>query len=1042
MSTANSIGTPHILARLAGVLFPGGFGPWYVASFLRGFCYYWPLLVLLFLPLGMMAGTLGAEFGPKFLFFHDDGLKQFVAGAAVAFYWAAVLFVAYLLSLRERRETNSPTPARKPPPQRFLPYSVAIVASLGITTLGCAAILVLCLASFRVLSDPITTSQSVAPEARAANRDPAALDPLEDLAESSAADPDTAKSGSSVGATLRLHFVYFGIGALTTWGIMGLAVRIFRRRRAHATRESRRGRFARWWIGLRRRLRRLTTPPLVGGSGTARRVCRWALGLPLALVWTVVLVYLVRGDATAGMRYAGALAFAVVGLGASILAVARPEWTRLFLAALAVNSVLAYAGVSYCLSSCPWGLLAAFIAALGCAIFVGAVVWTFFPKQWQHAQGTVLHRVLMLPTRERRALGIGLLYLVVIPIVLTVFGLTSFLASPVPLILLLLFGVIAVYGLVAYAVRRSMAVLLALVVLVACVSHVQPYRMRFPGLEKEPILDLHAQTQAEVNLQKDFDGLLEKYLNTALEAKAATQDREIRDAEREAQLTKEIQELEKNLKERWGKMEDGNRTRASRLLAATQEDWRVSKLNLKHGRSKGDGLLVARGDDADRDRDDDLKVWPKLPEENRPLVIIAVSGGGIRAAVWTFAVLKELELWFAGLDPPTDFPSHVRIIAGASGGIVGASYYVASLPHPDQRPLPDCRRRDLEEQQSWLASDFLTPLFQRGALSDFPCWLSPWPMRHDRGRALEEAWSYHLKRPGARPGPGEGVLDLTFDDLRPGEKDGWRPSLVISPMLVEDGRRLIISNLDMRYPISNDGSVLTQSPTAQAFENHSIEAMELFRLFPKARQTFTVATAARMSASFPYFSPGVSLPTVPRRRVVDAGYYDNYGVSLAASWLFSGSNEKWMDRHFKRILLIQIRDGTTEETRQLLTQEADGSSFWRRTLEELTTPLEGLYNARTSSSSFRNDGQLELLDKFKRQQRARGSTPPSRDPRTSKFLVVNLEYGGPASLSWYLSEREKEDIQSKAIDLTKRPKWRDLRRWWDYREPESAGPPD
>jgi len=41
-----------------------------------------------------------------------------------------------------------------------------------------------------------------------------------------------------------------------------------------------------------------------------------------------------------------------------------------------------------------------------------------------------------------------------------------------------------------------------------------------------------------------------------------------------------------------------------------------------------------------------------------------------------------------------------------------------------------------------------------------------------------------------------------------------------------------------------------------------------------------------MNASFPLVSPGVSLPTTPPRRVVDAGYYDNHGVNLAAMWLY------------------------------------------------------------------------------------------------------------------------------------------------------------
>src|SRR5262249_12881401 len=156
-------------------------------------------------------------------------------------------------------------------------------------------------------------------------------------------------------------------------------------------------------------------------------------------------------------------------------------------------------------------------------------------------------------------------------------------------------------------------------------------------------------------------------------------------------------------------------------------------------------------------------------------------------------------------------------------------------------------------------------------------------------------------------------------------------SLVFTPMMIEDGRRLVISNLDLRSAISNDGMVLARKRSGQILENHSVEAIELFRLFAVS-ENFTVATASRMSASFPYFSPAVSLPTNPRRRVVDAGYYDNYGVSLAGSWLSTPANREWFkDKKWDSILFIQIRDGISEETRQLRKIGPDSSDTLSRT---------------------------------------------------------------------------------------------------------------
>ena len=55
------------------------------------------------------------------------------------------------------------------------------------------------------------------------------------------------------------------------------------------------------------------------------------------------------------------------------------------------------------------------------------------------------------------------------------------------------------------------------------------------------------------------------------------------------------------------------------------------------------------------------------------------------------------------------------------------------------------------------------------------------------------------------------MLGRKFADLIDDEASGNIPSLVFSPMLVEDGRRLLISNLDLRYVASNDGNLIEKN---------------------------------------------------------------------------------------------------------------------------------------------------------------------------------------------------------------------------------------
>src|SRR5260370_41743301 len=106
-------------------------------------------------------------------------------------------------------------------------------------------------------------------------------------------------------------------------------------------------------------------------------------------------------------------------------------------------------------------------------------------------------------------------------------------------------------------------------------------------------------------------------------------------------------------------------------------------------------------------------------------------------------------------------------------------------------------------------------------------------------------------------------------------------------MLIEDGRRLIISNLDVTD--INDHYVRWLSSKATGAEPStglaSRTAYQLWQISPQAWGHFPLSTAARLSAAFPYISSAVLLPTPPRPHLVDAGYYDNYRLPLAGKLL-------------------------------------------------------------------------------------------------------------------------------------------------------------
>jgi hypothetical protein len=286
--------------------------------------------------------------------------------------------------------------------------------------------------------------------------------------------------------------------------------------------------------------------------------------------------------------------------------------------------------------------------------------------------------------------------------------------------------------------------------------------------------------------------------------------------------------------------------------------------------------------------------------------------------------------------------------------------------------------------------DFLSPVVRALVKNDLIRPLQPFAYGGDRGAALEGAWKEGLG----------GWLDRSFADLWAGERDGWRPSLAFSPMLVEDGRQLVISNLSLRRAMLNLG----REPGGAADAVLSKEGLEFFKLFdlagrdPKAvRRQFKLATAARMSATFPYLFPAVPLPTAPRRRVVDAGYYDNYGVCLAAGWLFT--HVGWLKERVSHVAVVHIRDGVSTDERQMLRPAADTAGAFGLAAEPLTAPPVGLNASRTAAGTFRNDNLLHLLNLFFRDH----GLP---------FVTAAFEFPGGAdvSLNFTLPPEEAELI--------------------------------
>ena len=483
---------------------------------------------------------------------------------------------------------------------------------------------------------------------------------------------------------------------------------------------------------------------------------------------------------------------------------------------------------------------------------------------------------------------------------------------------------------------------------------------------------------------------------------------------------------------------------------------------------------------------------PPAPDQKPKLAVIAVSGGAIRAATWSAVVLTNLEKSLP------DFRRRLRVITGASGGMLGAAYYTTTLrdfgtvgdppKHPDYRKRHEQIVDDLSGRMAAGAfeqHDFLTPVVGRLVLYDLPSIFSPMAQKTDRGSALEDAWARWT----------DGALKVPFSAMRPLEYSGQIPSLVFSPMMVEDGRRLLISNLNLdRYTrtvglLGDKDAVGPGRNPRQVGEEEGVasqSAIEFFRLFDAPR--FEVGTAVRMNASFPYVSPAANLPTRPTRRVVDAGYYDNYGVDFAAEWILR--NAEWIGEHTSGVVLIQVRAfpdpndlsdpvqpvgmdvGTNAENdaagakqgpnapRPSVLDQASG--MLASGAQFLTSPINGFASARSAVNNYRNDEQVEVLNEwFKNHMKSPEffasvvftcdeSAPPADDNRPSKGLaglamLQNEEKAADSvrteTLSWTVGKVEKDQIVEA---MHSRPNtWRlhRLKTWWDNPHLTERGAP-
>lgn len=355
-----------------------------------------------------------------------------------------------------------------------------------------------------------------------------------------------------------------------------------------------------------------------------------------------------------------------------------------------------------------------------------------------------------------------------------------------------------------------------------------------------------------------------------------------------------------------------------------------------------------------------LENWKAQTGEAKPrMVFVAVSGGGQRAALWTTNAMQNVDSVMNG-----DLMKETFLITGASGGLIGAAFfrdlYWKGNDTSDKVHLKE------------VGNEILNPLIFTLLVNDLFFKIKKFnyagqSYMKERGYVFEESLKENMN----------GMLDYTISDYRQAEYDGEIPKMLVIPLITNDGRKLYISP----HP--------TEVFNGRDEQSSLVQGVDLRKLLVGHQpDSLRFLTALRMSATFPYVVPSITLPTDPPVQIADAGISDNYGIVDALSFLQLFRD--WIKENTSEVVLLSIRDSRKEE--ELKAPEKQNIA------ERFFSPIQSVYKSWDKVQTIKNDQFYELVKRDFGDQLKR----------------VELQYAvsdeNRASLSWRLTEIEKADI--------------------------------
>lgn len=377
-----------------------------------------------------------------------------------------------------------------------------------------------------------------------------------------------------------------------------------------------------------------------------------------------------------------------------------------------------------------------------------------------------------------------------------------------------------------------------------------------------------------------------------------------------------------------------------------------------------------------------LELWKQTRETDSttsgkpPLVIITVSGGGSRAAYWTFRCLQYADSITHG-----SLFRHNVFTCGASGGMIGAAYWRSVQT---QHALGKLRAPYDPYYQDLVGKDLLNAVIFSLACVDL---VSPFNKITVAGRRYSKDRGYAFDKELATNS--DRLLDYRLKDYQAYEDSAITPLLLINGTIVNDGRRLLISPQPISY--------LTRSAGSLGQANPIIDAVDYARFFESQDPlNLQVMSALRMSATFPIVLPVVKMPSAPEMDIMDAGLRDNFGIESSMRYL--STFRDWINENVSEVIFLQIRD-----TREYEPSEGEEENSMSGML------FDPLFAIQRKWGAFQTYHQSYLDDYV------------AKDFPPGKFRKITLQYipenkGKSVALNFHLTGKEKADLMQSVFN--------------------------